>query len=120
MNDWRRWSVQTWNERLLGHFFRSNDDRASPVVVLLVTADELARATRDASASADDARYAFVEAVRTGIRRSKSLLEDASDYQGWPAPPPAESPPRFVAHLLFTCIAASESSDDLGDEGSFV
>jgi hypothetical protein len=120
MNDWKTWNLQTWNERLLGHFFRSNEERASPVVVLLVTADELARTTGDASADADGVRGAFVEAVRAGIRRSKSLLEDASDYQGWPGPPRWEGPPRFVAHLLFTCIAASESSDDLGDEGSFV
>ncbi|WP_438018615.1 hypothetical protein WMF18_05860 [Sorangium sp. So ce315] len=120
MSEWKTWNLQSWNERLLGHFFRSNDERASPVVVLLVTADELARATGNADADADEARDAFVEAVRSGIRRSKSLLEDASDYQGWPGPPRSESPPRFVAHLLFTCIAASESSDELGDEGSFV
>jgi hypothetical protein len=120
VSEWKTWNLQSWNERLLGHFFRSNDEHASPVVVLLVTADELARATGDANAEADEVRDAFVEAVRAGIRRSKSLLEDASDYQGWPGPPRWESPPRFVAHLLFTCIAASESSDELGDEGSFV
>src|SRR5262249_20338449 len=74
----------------------------------------------DADADADEVRDAFVDAVRSGIRRSKSLLDDASDYQGWPGPPSWDFPPRFVAHLLFTCIAASESSDELGDEGSFV
>ncbi|KYG06937.1 hypothetical protein BE21_31975 [Sorangium cellulosum] len=120
MSEWKTWNLRSWNERLFGHFFRSNDERASPVVILLVTADELARAAGSADADADEVRDAFVEAVRAGIRRSKSLLEDASDYRGWPGPPRSEFPPRFVAHLLFTCIAASESSDELGDEGSFV
>ncbi len=90
-------------------------------MVLLVTADELARATGDASARADDVRKAFIEAVRTGVRRAGSLLEHASDYQGWPETPPrGDAAPRFVAHLFFTCIAASESSEELGDEGQFV
>lgn len=120
MNAWRTWTAQTWNERLLAHFFRSKEQLASPVVVLLVTAEELARATGDASAVADEARHAFVEAVCANIRRSGSLLEEASNYPEWPFPPGCESVPQFVAHLLFTCIAASESSEDLGDEGSFV
>lgn len=120
MSEWRTWDLQAWNERLLGHFFRCNDERVSPVVTLLVTADELARSTGDAGANADEARNAFVQAVRFGIRLSKSLFVDASAYQGWPGPPRCESSPKFVAHLLFTCIAASESSDELGDEGSFV
>lgn len=120
MSGWKAWPLQSWNERLLRHFFRNTDAHPSPVVVLLVTAEELARATGDAEPEASEVRDAFVEAVRAGIRRSKSLLQDASDYEGWPGPPPWESHPRFVAHLLFTCIAASESSDELGDEGSFI
>src|SRR5262245_41241977 len=120
MNDWKTWSLQAWNERLLGHYFRSNDEHAPPVVVLLVTAEELARAAGDGTAAPDEVRDAFVEAVRSGIRRSRSLLEDATAYQRWPEPPRWYTTPRFVAHLLFTCIAASESSDDLGDESSFV
>lgn len=123
MSEWKTWNLQRWNERLLAYFFRSGntlDERASPVVVLLVTADELAHATGDPTAKADDVRAAFVEAVCAGIQRAGSLLEDASDYQGWPGAPCWDVPPRFVAHLLFTCIAASESSEELGDEGSFV
>src|SRR4051812_16312556 len=102
MSEWKNWDLHSWNEHLLGHFFRRKDERGSPVVVLLVTADEVARATGDIDADADEAREAFVQAVRAGIRRSKSLLEDASDYQGWPGPPRWDLPPRFVAHLLFT------------------
>jgi hypothetical protein len=120
VSDWKEWNLQRWNERLLNHFFRAADERASPVSVLLVTAEELARATGDLSANPEEVRAAFVDAVRSGVRRSESLLEDASDYQAWPGPPHWSTPPRFVAHLLFTCIAASESSDELGDEDRFV
>lgn len=120
MSDWKSWNLERWNESLLAHFFRAFDDRSSPVVILLVTADELVRATGDARARADEVRSAFVEVVCTRIQRNGSLLEHASDYQGWPGAPRWEATPRFVAHLLFTCIAASESSEELGDEGRFV
>lgn len=120
MTNWRTWGLHDWNGRLRDHFFRLRDDRSSPVVVLLVTADELARATTDADADADEVRDAFLTAVLASIRRSKSLLEDATDYEGWPGPPDLAATPRFVSHLLFTCVAASESSDELGDEGRFV
>ena len=118
MGEWRTWRLDDWNERLLEHFFRRRDERAGAVSVLLVTADELARVAGDPSADPDHVRDAFVDAVRDGIKWVKSLLEHASDYQGWPRVPDAK--PKFVAHLLFTCVAASESSDDLGDERSFV
>lgn len=120
MSNWRTWSLRQWNERLLDHFFRRRDDQLPAVIILLVTADELARATGDTSAPPGDVRDAFVEAVRTTIAHTGSLLEDASNYQGWPGAPRLDCYPRFAGHLFFTCIAASESSDDLGDEGSFV
>ncbi|GMV43626.1 MAG: hypothetical protein AMXMBFR64_53420 [Myxococcales bacterium] len=120
-NEWATWGLERWNWRLLNHFFRVVNERSASVVVLLVTADELARAVRAPSAQAEVVRSAFLNAVRTGIRRSGSLLEHASDYQGYPeAPPRSDALPRFVAHLLFTCIAASESSEELGNEGQFL
>lgn len=120
-NNWKVWSLERWSWRLLNHFFRRGDERSSSVVVLLVTADELARATGDASAQGEDVRSAFLDAVLTGIRRAGSLLEHASDYQGWPeAPPRWDALPKFVAHLIFTCIAASESTDEFGNEGQYV
>jgi len=120
-DNWTAWSLERWNWRLLNHFFRVVDERSPSVVVLLVTADELARAVGAPSVQAENVHAAFLEAVRTGIRRVGSLLEHASDYQGFPeAPPRSDSAPRFVAHLLFTCIAGSESSEELGNEGQFL
>jgi hypothetical protein len=120
MTDWREWDLEEWNKRLLGYFFSNHDETPQPVVVLLVTADELVRATGDPDADADEVRDSFVDVVRTAIRRSNGLLEDAAGYAEWPERPRSWSPPPFVAHLLFTCIAASESSDELGDEASFI
>jgi hypothetical protein len=119
MSNWRDWSLTSWNERLLAHFFSYNE-QSSPVIVLLVTAEELAHATGDVDANPTDVRKAFIQSVRSGVLRSKSLLENASDYSNWPFPPPKSEIPRFVAHLLFTCVAASESSSTLRDEGSFI
>lgn len=120
-NNWAGWGIERWNWRLLNHFFRVVDERSASVVVLLVTADELARAAGAPSAQAENVRAAFLEAVRSGVKRAGSLLEHASDYEGFPhAPPRSDAVPRFVAHLLFTCIAASESSEELGNEGQFV
>jgi hypothetical protein len=120
-NNWTAWNLERWNWRLLNYFFRVVDDRPDSVVVLLITADELARAAGAPSAESENVRAAFIEAVRTGIRRTGSLLGHASDYQGFPeASPRSDAPPRFVAHLLFTCIAASESSEELGNEGQYL
>jgi hypothetical protein len=120
MKEWKQWNLKMWNERLLFQFFRSNEERPLPIVVLLVTTDELARAAGDPNANPEEVRDAFICSVRAGLARSRSLLEDASDYLGWPGPPDPELSPRFVAHLIFTCVAASESSDELADEGSFI
>src|SRR5690349_6859740 len=119
MSDWRNWSVPQWNERLLKHFFgrRSADD--GPVTTLLATQEELARATNDSSAQPDMVRDAFVNAVLATVRRD-SLLDTAADYYGYPWAPLDDEVPSFISYLIFTCIAATESSEDLASEGSFV
>ncbi len=35
-------------------------------------------------------------------------------------PPPAEEIPRFVAHLIVTCLAAAESNEEVANENSFI
>src|SRR5262245_27733596 len=105
MTKWRHWQPSDWNISLLDHFFRKKEDLESPIINLLVTPDELARATGDRDAIPSDVRDAFVSSVVASIRRSGSLIKDASDYQLWPDPPVEGTIPRFVSHLLFTCIA---------------
>lgn len=120
MGDWRTWKLPQWNVELLDYFFSRRGDANGPVVVLLVTPDALARATGDLNAQASEVRETFVATVRAACRQSGSLLDDASNYQDWPRAPPDDAIPRFVSHLIFTCIAASESSDDLSNEGSYL
>jgi hypothetical protein len=117
---WRDWNLQAWNEQLLSHYFkRRPGDADTPVVALLATADELAAATGDAAADPFGVRGAFVKRVQDAIS-SSSLFDHASDYADWPAPPPEVRVPRFISHLIFTCIAASESSEELANEASYL
>jgi hypothetical protein len=119
-SDWRNWRLQQWNEHLLAHFFGRRSDGDLPVVALLATPEELARATGDRSADPSEVRDVFVGSVREAIASSESLLDDASNYQSWPDSPPLDRVPRFISHLIFTCIAASESSEALASEGSYL
>lgn len=120
MSDWRSWRLQEWNEHLLRHFFGRRAEDDPPVVALLATPEELARATGDASADATEVRDAFVSKVVETVGKHSSLLDHASNYQGWPGLPASDRAPRFVSHLFFTCIAAAESSEELGSEGSYL
>jgi hypothetical protein len=112
--------LKGWGACLVQHFFRKRDDFERPVTLLLVTADELARSLGAPASAAERVRDAFVAMVLRHVRRERGLLEEASEYPEWPEPPPPYEIPRFVPHLFFTCIAASESSDDLEDEESFI
>ncbi len=118
--NWKTWKLRNWNAKLFEHFFACTDLDSPPVVNLLVTADELVRVTGDREARPDDVRNSFVDAIRIAIRHSGSLLEDASNYEGWPSLPRLQAIPPFVAHLIFTCLAASESSEELADEQSYI
>ena len=120
MNSWRDWDLRSWNEHLLKHFFGLREDFPTPVVSLLVTAETLARCAGAAQAEAKAVQKTFEDRVVASVRRSGSLLDDAADYEGSLGPPHPARPPRFVAHLLFTCIAASLSSEEMRDEGSFL
>jgi len=120
MSDWRSWQLQEWNEHLLRYFFGRRTEDDPPVATLLATPEQLARATGDASVDATEVRNAFVAMVVEAVGRHRSLLDHASNYQDWPRPPAQDRAPWFVSHLFFTCIAAAESSEDLGGEGSYV
>lgn len=105
---------------MLAFFFARHGEEDLPVVALVAMPEELARAAGAPSTQALEVRDAFVACVREAIPQRGSLLDDASNYQEWPAPPSRDQIPRFVAHLVFTCIAASESSEDLASENSYL
>ena len=120
-SSWQAWKLGRWNEVLFQHFFGAGAEDRSPVVVLLVTPEVLASATGDPGADPTLVRDSFVSVVRDATRATTwDILESAAKYPQWPAPPHRDTIPPFVAYLLFTCIAASESSEDLAGEGSFI
>ncbi len=115
---WRNWNIGDWGEHLLNHFFgRHERGDAGPVEVLLVTSEELAAATGDTSADPDEAKLKFVAAMLDEIG-DLSVMDHAYATVWSPSFP--EITPPVLAHLMLSCLAASESSDDLGDEGSFI
>jgi hypothetical protein len=120
VTDWRAWELAAWNLHLVRHFFQRGLGTEEPVVTLLVTPEELARVARAPVGQAGEVRDALVERVRRHIRRHEDLIEDATDYEWWPRPPPAGEVPRFVAHLIVTCLAAAESNEEFANEHSFI
>lgn len=105
---------------MLAFFFARRGEEDLPVVALVAMPEELARAAGAPATQALEVRDAFVASVREAMSLRGSLLDDASNYQEWPAPPSQDQIPRFVAHLVFTCIAASESSEELASENSYL
>lgn len=110
--------MEEWNERLLFHFFRKHDPDVGPISTLLVTSEELAAATGDLAADPKVVRDRFIDAVLADLPAHMDLLEHAFACPF--SPDSAETLPPHVAHLLVTCVAAAESSEDLASEGSYI
>lgn len=115
---WRKWNIGAWGERLLEHFFgRFPGEDAGPVENLLVTAEEIAAATGDATADPREVKTKFLSAVMAQIG-DLSVMDHA--FKAVWSPQAPEIVPPVLAHLMLSCLAASESSDELADEGSFI
>ncbi len=117
--NWRKGNLWYWNKQLLQYFFESRQPDDVPVTCLVVTAEELARATGDDSRVPSEVLRAFMDTLRHELgRERRSLCADALDTD-WRPTLYYEIPP-FVSHLIATCVAASDSSEELIDEGSFL
>jgi hypothetical protein len=118
MRHWREWDLEDWNTRLLQHFFEiSSQDGGFPIITLLVTKEELAKATGERGCDPQEVQKQFVSTVLQSLPPEMMLLDHACTF---PFNPDFALPvPPYVAHLIFTCLAASESSDELGNEGSY-
>jgi hypothetical protein len=108
-----------WNSRLLDHFFTARDvatvDEA--VSCLSIAPADLARLA--GGCSPDEATASFLELFRTRLNKNRrSLGSDASELAaGWT--PREDAPPRFFAHLFFTCFVAALLDMDLVDIRNF-
>ncbi len=123
MRNWKSWGLERWNDRLLEHFFSTDGPCGSaPVSTLLVTAEELVRVVGESDATlGGEVRNAFVKAVLEETPANRELLQFALDNDprvNFCATIAAVKPPIFV-YLVFTCLAAAESSDELGNESSY-
>lgn len=112
-------TLSAWNDLLGPHFFGViPDGPLDPIRRLVVTPAELARATGVPGALPERADASFRRAVCEQARKAGSLLADARDYGSW-SPGHVHEQPPFIAHLLATCRAASEVTEEFQDEGSF-
>jgi hypothetical protein len=118
MKSWQTWQLSEWNDRLVDHFFLKTPDTGDlPVVALLVTSEELAVATGDFEANPKAVRDMLINEILEDLPTGDDLFNHAMDL---PCNTDfADVKPAFFAHLIFSCIAAAESSEDLGDEGSY-
>jgi hypothetical protein len=103
--------LDDWNDALYRHYFGvPRLGHAEPLVRLYITGEEL-KAAGDLGRSSEEARTAFIEAVKTAVD-GKSLAADAvRRRQRW-SPDSATVPP-FLSHLLLTCVVANDVAEDL-------
>src|SRR5438046_122584 len=113
---WRHWTVAHWNRALAEHFFRQRSGEPyEDVTRLLVTPEQFARATVDATAAGDEAVDAFVNAVRRQLHSqtgSVRFCTDARDLSGWIPSAGTDHYPPFVSHLILSCFAVSLVDED--------
>ena len=124
MSDFRAYKPVEWNRCLFDHYFRTPSADGQVVTSLLVTPEELARAVDETEPHAQDVRDAFVAALRPSVggtlfsshfRFFAKRSEDGWAIQG----EEAKTPPPFFAHLVFACLAATESPEEEANEDSY-
>jgi hypothetical protein len=110
--------MEEWSKRLLDHFFaRHSPGDSAPVSTLLVTAEEIASVTGDPDAKPDEVKAVFVDTVLAAAGEV-TVMEHAFQLP-WSPEAPATIPP-VMAHLMLACLAASESTEEFADEGSYI
>lgn len=116
-NAWSEWDASAWNTALFRYFFEVTEQAAGPVTRLMVTPEELRRATGDTEAEVERIKEAFLDAIRVPPREFRRRLSTRQlDRHGeWRT---SEIPP-FVVYLLFTCFVASSVEADVVDDGVF-
>lgn len=112
---WIQWSLNDWNEALLEHYFVQRGGVDLPVRRIVVNSTELRR-TINGSATESEAEAAFLKAVRLSRAEFNRVIEGRHLRGGrWTT----NDAPRFLAHLVLTCLAASTIEAELFNEGDF-
>ena len=112
-------TLSAWNDCLGPYFFGiTSNGSVDPIRRLVVTPAELAKATGIPGVLPEQAVASFRRALCEQVRKVGSLLADAKNFGSWSASHVHEQPP-FIAHLLATCWAATETAEEFHEEGSF-
>jgi hypothetical protein len=118
VGEWERWTYGQWNERLIKHYFRT-DDRGvldQPVDRLPATPEDLALAAGAPEADADRAADAFIRQIVASLPHGRmSFCRFCLEQGGWS--PRWPEPPQFFAMLWFTCLVAYGYPGGEGDFG---
>jgi hypothetical protein len=111
--------VQSWNEKLLFHYFGVKDDD-SPVRSICVTAEELRVAAQVADKSADEVQQSFFQQVRGSLPAPKTGAAFEKRMGSQTRVKVAGSTnlvPGGFAFLIASCLAANEIIEDEDHEG---
>ncbi len=104
-SDWRHWTYDEWNERLIAYCFAQGTRATSVVERIPATPEELAQVIHDPSADPHEVTEAFISCIREKLRpNAVSFCGFCQRYGNWSSQ--ASGPPHFFAMLWFTCLVA--------------
>lgn len=112
-SDWRYWTYDEWNERLVAYCFARATRPGSAVERIPATPEELVQVILDPSADPREISEAFVSCIKEKLRpHAVSFCGFCRQYGNWS--PRASEPPHFFAMLWFTCLVAYGYPDTEG------
>lgn len=109
--DWRAWSLEQWNDRLVDYYFRRSS-RDLAIRRIPVTDDELRKIVGSTDADPHEIRQQFLSQIRS--RNVERMLRVSHWRRVWNE----EGKPPFFAYLFLTCLAAS-GDEETADVGNF-
>lgn len=117
---WRKWDLTEWNGVLLRYFFYSRSESdTGPILQLVVTAEEFARAAGEKECLAAEVSRGFLDVMCTKLASSGLLLGSDALETARPWLKHQNNEPPFVSHLILTCFIASDISEERAAEGNF-
>lgn len=107
MSEWRSWTYDDWNRRLLEHCFYVRPGRdGQPIERIPATPEELRQVTGDHETDSYELAEAFADRMVAELPyREKNLCSFSTPREGWT--PESSDPPHFFAMLWLTCLISS-------------
>ena len=111
-SDWRAWSYEQWNQRLINYCLGAHGQEPGSIERLAATPEELVVVTGGTEDEVDQVAKAFANACLSNIPRGRSFYGFCGSKLGRklesavPWTPESPRPPYFFAMLWFTCLIA--------------